>query len=110
MFYFTFTLHSKQYLILADQSMAHLAQIPPLISQSQVENKGFIAFCSRERDADEFNVEVYDGDKKLGFLSMAYKPQVRRFRSVDAVAKVATKLGFSEVKIRLARTEEVLEE
>lgn len=69
------------------------------IAQSKVKNKGFSAFC--HPDFEYFNLEVFDGDQTLGFLEMAYEPKVRRFKSVDAVAKMARKLGFSEVKMRL---------
>ncbi|MBB1333925.1 hypothetical protein [Pseudoalteromonas sp. SR41-6] len=70
-----------------------------LIPQSQVKDKGFSAFC--QPDFEFFKLEVFDGDKNLGFLSMAFEHEVRRFKSVDAVAKTAKKLGFSEVKMRL---------
>ena len=69
-----------------------------LIAQAQVKGKGFMGFC--HPDYEYFNLEVFDGERTLGFLSMAYEPEVRRFKSVDAVAKMAKKLGFSEVKIK----------
>lgn len=70
-----------------------------LIAQSKVKDKGFSAFC--HPDFECFKLEVFDGDQNLGFLSMAFEPEARRFKSVDAVTKMAKKLGFSEVKIRL---------
>lgn len=82
-----------------DSSVACLDKRLALISQLEVENKGFIA--SGIQNDDGFTILVSDGQKDLGYLSMAYEVKTRKFKTLDALYKQAQKLGFRKVMVNL---------
>lgn len=71
-----------------------------LISQAEVENKGFIACGMFE--GDSFTLLVNDGERDLGILSMAYQVEPRKFKTLDAIYRQAQKLGFKKVTVDLS--------
>ncbi|MAD96257.1 MAG: hypothetical protein CMB99_02920 [Flavobacteriaceae bacterium] len=79
-----------------------MSAVTRLVSQDDVAHKGFVANGRASIDGgSEYVVAVMDGENDLGFLSMAYQPKPRSFKSLDAIKSTAEKLGFKSVTFNL---------